>query len=201
MDKLKKNNKNYGTAFFATAFLAAFFFEFYWIINEPFNYFMMLGTGFIMLVMGYLTFDSLLKEKADNDAIRNEQNEMILKAQKAIYIATKKSSKDAAKVQAQSIKAMEILINRMILSQQELLKKNNANKADSISDEPAIFESDSVFDEPAVFETDNSSDELTLPNEANESDEKHPEPSASTAEENPNKQLSDEEIAALFASL
>lgn len=130
MDKSKSTRKNYGTAYFATAFLAAFFFEFYWIMTDPTNYFMLLGTGFIMIVMGYLTIDSLLKTKADNEALRAEQNEMMLKAQKAIYIATKKNSKDSAKRQAQNIKAMEIMMNKMIASQQALLEEKNTNGDD-----------------------------------------------------------------------
>ncbi len=130
MDKSKNNRKNYGTAYFATAFLAAFFFEFYWIMTDPYNHFMLFGTGIIMIIMGYLTIDSLLKTKADNDAIKNEQNEMMLKAQKAIYIATKKSSKEVAKVQVQNIKAMELLMNQMISSQQALLEEKNSNGDD-----------------------------------------------------------------------
>ena len=130
MDKSKNTRKNYGTAYFATAFLAAFFFEFYWIMTDPTNYFMLLGTGFIMIVMGYLTIDSLLKTKADNEALKAEQNEMMLKAQKAIYIATKKNSSEASKRQAQNIKAMEIMMNKMISSQQALLEEKKVNTDD-----------------------------------------------------------------------
>ena len=135
MDKTKNTRKNYGTAYYATAFLAAFFFEFYWIMTDPYNYFMLLGTGFIMIIMGYLTIDSLLKAKADNDAIKNEQNEMMLKAQKAIYIATKKNSKDSAVRQAQSIKAMELMMNKMISSQQALLEEKNGDDMNALIDQ------------------------------------------------------------------
>ena len=130
MDKSKNNRKNYGTAYFATAFLAAFFFEFYWIMTDPYNHFMLFGTGFIMIIMGYLTIDSLLKTKADNDAIKNEQSEMMLKAQKAIYIATKKSSKEVAKAQVQNLKAMELMMNQMISSQRALLEEKNSDSND-----------------------------------------------------------------------
>ena len=130
MDKSKNNRKNYGTAYFATAFLASFFFEFYWIMTDPYNHFMLFGTGFIMIIMGYLTIDSLLKTKADNDAIKNEQSEMMLKAQKAIYIATKKSSKEVAKAQVQNLKAMELMMNQMISSQRALLEEKNSDSND-----------------------------------------------------------------------
>lgn len=137
MDKQKSNKKNYGTAYYAMAFLAAFFFEFYWIMTDPYNYFMLLGIGFIMIVMGYLTIDSILKAKADSEALKNEQNEMMLKAQKAIYIATKKNAKDSETRQVRNIKAMEIMMNKMISSQQALLedKKSEANDMESLIDQ------------------------------------------------------------------
>ena len=37
MDKQKSDRKNYGTAYYAMAFLAAFFFEFYWIMTNPYE--------------------------------------------------------------------------------------------------------------------------------------------------------------------
>lgn len=137
MDKQKSNKKNYGTAYYAMAFLAAFFFEFYWIMTDPYNYFMLLGIGFIMIVMGYLTIDSILKAKADSEALKNEQNEMMMKAQKAIYIATKKNAKDSETRQVRNIKAMEIMMNKMISSQQALLedKKSEANDMESLIDQ------------------------------------------------------------------
>ena len=123
MNKSTNNRKNYGTAYYAMAFLAAFFFEFYWIWTNPYEHFMLLGIGVIMLITGYLTIDSILKAKADSDALRNEQNDMMLKAQKAIYIATKKNAKDAEASQIRNIKAMEIMMNKMISSQQALLEE------------------------------------------------------------------------------
>ena len=125
MDKQKSDRKNYGPAYYAMAFLAAFFFEFYWIMTNPYEYFMLLGIGIIMIIMGYLTIDSILKVKADADAKKNEQNEMMLKAQKAIYIATKKNAKDTEYRQTQSLKAVELMMNKMISSQQALLEDKN----------------------------------------------------------------------------
>lgn len=90
-----------------------------------------------MIVMGYLTIDSILKAKADSEALKNEQNEMMLKAQKAIYIATKKNAKDSETRQVRNIKAMEIMMNKMISSQQALLedKKSEANDMESLIDQ------------------------------------------------------------------
>lgn len=138
MDKQKSyNKKNYGTAYFAVVFLAAFFFEFYWIMTNPYNYFMLLGTGIIMIIMGYLTIDSILKAKADSEALKAEQNDMMLKAQKAIYIATKKNTKDAEARQRQNLKAVELMMNKMISTQQALLedKKPAADDMSSLIDQ------------------------------------------------------------------
>ena len=133
MDKQKKYRKNYGIPFFSMAFLAAAVFEFYWILVNPYDYFMILGIGAIMIITGYLTVDSILKAKADNDADKAEQNDMMLKAQKAIYIATKKNAKDAEIRQAQSVKAMELMMNKMITSQQALLEEKKSDGDDMTS--------------------------------------------------------------------
>ena len=137
MDKQKKYRKTYGIPFFSMAFLAAAVFEFYWILVNPYDYFMLIGIGIIMIITGYLTVDSILKAKADNDADKAEQNDMILKAQKAIYIATKKNAKDADIRQAQSVKAMELMMNKMITSQQALLedKKTEGDDMSSLIDQ------------------------------------------------------------------
>ncbi|MBQ5917211.1 MAG: hypothetical protein IIW92_01445, partial [Lachnospiraceae bacterium] len=81
--------------------------------------------------------DSILKIKADSDAEKAEQNDMILKAQKAIYIATKKNAKDADMRQAQSVKAVELMMNKMITSQQALLedKKSDGDDMTSLIDQ------------------------------------------------------------------
>ena len=133
MDKQKKYRKNYGIPFFSMAFLAALVFEFYWILVKPYDYFMIIGIGIIMIITGYLTVDSILKAKADSDADKAEQNDMILKAQKAIYIATKKNAKDADVRQAQSVKAMELMMNKMITSQQALLEEKKTDGDDMTS--------------------------------------------------------------------
>ena len=133
MDKQKKYRKNYGIPFFSMAFLSACVFEFYWIMSNPYDRFMIIGIGIIMLITGYLTVDSLLKIKADSDAEKAEQNDMMLKAQKAIYIATKKNAKDAELRQAQSVKAMELMMNKMITSQQALLEEKKTDSDDMTS--------------------------------------------------------------------
>lgn len=133
MDKQKKYRKNYGIPFFSMAFLTALVFEFYWILVNPYDYFMIIGIGIIMIITGYLTVDSILKAKSDADAEKAEQNDMMLKAQKAIYIATKKNAKDAEVRQAQSVKAVELMMNKMITSQQALLEEKKTDGDDMTS--------------------------------------------------------------------
>lgn len=133
MDKQKKYKKNYGIPFFAMAFLAAAVFEFYYIMTEPYSEFMLIGIGIIMLITGYLTIDSILTAKAESDAKKEEQNDMMLKAQKAIYIATKKNAKDAEIRQAKSIKAVELMMNKMITTQQALLEEKKTDGDDMTS--------------------------------------------------------------------
>lgn len=137
MDKQKKYKKNYGIPFFAMSFLAAAVFEFYYIMTKPYSEFMLIGIGIIMLITGYLTIDSILTAKADSDAAKAEQNDMMLKAQKAIYIATKKNAKDAEIRQAKSIKAVELMMNKMITTQQALLedKKSDGDDMTSLIDQ------------------------------------------------------------------
>ena len=119
------------------SFLAAAVFEFYYIMTKPYSEFMLIGIGIIMLITGYLTIDSILTAKADSDAAKAEQNDMMLKAQKAIYIATKKNAKDAEIRQAKSIKAVELMMNKMITTQQALLedKKSDGDDMTSLIDQ------------------------------------------------------------------
>ena len=53
MDKQKSNRKNYGTAYYAMAFLAAFFFVFYWIMTNPYEYFI-ISYIFFQVIIYYI---------------------------------------------------------------------------------------------------------------------------------------------------
>lgn len=116
-----KPNKNYGTTFFALAFIVAIFFELYFIMTNPYNYFMLIGIGIIMIILGYLTFDSISKAKEAAAKQLNEQNEMMLKASKAIYLATKRNTQEAQKQHAQNIKAIEYMMNNMISNEKDMV--------------------------------------------------------------------------------
>lgn len=135
-----KPNKNYGTTFFALAFIVAIFFELYFIMTNPYNYFMLIGIGVIMIILGYLTFDSISKAKEAAAKQLNEQNEMMLKASKAIYLATKRNTQEAQKQHAQNIKAIEYMMNNMISNEKDMVNamitKNEEIAAKQITAKP-----------------------------------------------------------------
>lgn len=135
-----KPNKNYGTTFFALAFIVAIFFELYFIMTNPYNYFMLIGIGIIMIILGYLTFDSISKAKEAAAKQLNEQNEMMLKASKAIYLATKRNTQEAQKQHAQNIKAIEYMMNNMISNEKDMVNamitKNEEIAAKQITAKP-----------------------------------------------------------------
>lgn len=135
-----KPNKNYGTTFFALAFIVAIFFELYFIMTNPYNYFMLIGIGIIMIILGYLTFDSISKAKEAAAKQLNEQNEMMLKASKAIYLATKRNTQEAQKQHAQNIKAIEYMMNNMISNEKDMVNamitKNEEIVAKQITAKP-----------------------------------------------------------------
>lgn len=135
-----KPNKNYGTTFFALAFIVAIFFELYFIMTNPYNYFMLISIGIIMIILGYLTFDSISKAKEAAAKQLNEQNEMMLKASKAIYLATKRNTQEAQKQHAQNIKAIEYMMNNMISNEKDMVNamitKNEEIAAKQITAKP-----------------------------------------------------------------
>jgi|GEM_PF-6020593 len=135
-----KPNKNYGTTFFALAFIVAIFFELYFIMTNPYNYFMLIGIGIIMIILGYLTFDSISKANEAAAKQLNEQNEMMLKASKAIYLATKRNTQEAQKQHAQNIKAIEYMMNNMISNEKDMVNamitKNEEIAAKQITAKP-----------------------------------------------------------------
>lgn len=135
-----KPNKNYGTTFFALTFIVAIFFELYFIMTNPYNYFMLIGIGIIMIILGYLTFDSISKAKEATAKQLNEQNEMMLKASKAIYLATKRNTQEAQKQHAQNIKAIEYMMNNMISNEKDMVNamitKNEEIAAKQITAKP-----------------------------------------------------------------
>jgi len=128
----KKKSIN-GLPFYALTFLTALLFEFYWILNGPTDYFMLVGIGIIIIITGYLTIDTILKLRADELATRQQQSDTIIKAQKAIYLATKKNAKEAEKTRTQNLKTLEVLMAGMVSSQKELVSLLTSRSEDVAS--------------------------------------------------------------------
>ncbi len=113
MDEHKKS-KNSPIIFYLLGFIVASFFELYWITNFTYDYFMILGIGLIVVIMGYLAFDGIYKAVREAEELRREQNELMIKAQKAIYLATKKNAAEADKIQTGTIQAIDMMMNKII---------------------------------------------------------------------------------------
>ena len=121
METNNQNKVGNGLPFYTLTFIAALLFELYWIFSRPYDYFMLFGIGIIIIITGYLTIDSILKIVNHTASERAQQNETMIKAQKAIYLATKKNVVEAEKSREQNIKTLEVLITSMVSSQKELV--------------------------------------------------------------------------------
>ena len=135
-----KHTTNYGTTYLAILFIIAVFFELYWIMTDPYNYFMLFGTGIIVIITGYLTFDSIEKKKRDDAKRLAEESELMIKAQKAIYLATKKNTKEAEKNHMQNLKAIELMMNNLINAQKDMtslmITKNEEISSKQVESKP-----------------------------------------------------------------
>ncbi|NLL92748.1 MAG: hypothetical protein GX225_01180 [Clostridiales bacterium] len=135
-----KHTTNYGTTYLAILFIIAVFFELYWIMTDPYNYFMLIGTGIIVIITGYLTFDSIEKKKRDDAKRLAEESELMIKAQKAIYLATKKNTKEAEKNHMQNLKAIELMMNNLINAQKDMtslmITKNEEISSKQVESKP-----------------------------------------------------------------
>ncbi len=111
---MENNKRNSHIVFYILLFIVAIFFEFYWISTRPYDYFMLIGIGLVVLITGFLTFDGIFKAHSEAEELRREQNETMIKAQKAIYLASKRNASDAENMQIQSLKAVNVLMDRMV---------------------------------------------------------------------------------------
>jgi len=109
----KEHSKTPPAVFFILTFIVAVLFELYWINNFPYDYFMLIGVGLIIIITGFLSFDSIFRSIKEAEEIKREQNELMIKAQKAIYLATKKNAADIESKQIKNIENMELMFNRI----------------------------------------------------------------------------------------
>lgn len=123
-------------AIFVILFIIALIFEFYWIMNYPYEYFMLFGIGIVALIFGFLAYEGIVASYKKNQKERYEQNEMLIKTQKALYLATKKSSASADLKAEQNIEAIKSLVSKIEENQLELtrlLQNNNRKSSDNDS--------------------------------------------------------------------
>ena len=130
-----KTKKNSPLVYFILMFIVAVFFELYWINIHPYDYFMLIGIGLVVLITGYLSFDGIIKMKNAADDLRREQNETMIKAQKAIYLATKKNAAEAENMQIQSLKAINVLMDRMVeaITEKQIEANSSSGESEDIS--------------------------------------------------------------------
>lgn len=119
--------------FFILTFIASIFFEFYLMTNFPYEYLLLFGTGLIVLITGYLSIDTLLRNIKEAEEIRKEQNELMIKAQKAIYLATKKSSSEAEDTQIKTLQSVDLMVNKLIENINFKQLEDNSGKSNDIS--------------------------------------------------------------------
>ena len=207
-------------------FIISIFFEFYWINYFPYDYFMLFGIGIILCIFGYLTIDALVDMIHQNAERREAQNEVMIKASKAIYVTAKKiitETQQSGAGAASSTKNLQALLNDLTLANERLARELESAASLQIfkDEEPATDEAvmESTTDEPelqSVSETQETDvvsaetvgeDVMPTDEAANSTtDEASPETTSEQQEtedvtNNQNQKLTEEQIAKMFADL
>jgi uncharacterized membrane protein len=95
MENENKQKKKFNfIVIYIIGFIISIIFEFYWINYYPYDYFMLFGIGIILCIFGYLSIDGVLDMVNQTLKKRDEQNEIMIKASKAIYLTTKRIALD-----------------------------------------------------------------------------------------------------------
>lgn len=90
-DSFEKEKRKFNfIILYILGFIISVFFEFYWISYFPYDYFMLFGIGIILCIFGYLSIDGILEMLHRSQKQKEKQNEVMIKASKAIYLTTKK---------------------------------------------------------------------------------------------------------------
>ncbi len=147
-----EENKNNGhhkinTVIFVILFLIALLFEIYWIMNYPDDIFLIVGIGLIAVIMGFFAFEGITDTYVNIHKQNYEQNEMLIKTQKALYLATKKNSAMLETRSEQNIEAIKYLVMKMSENQQQmttLIKENNEEMAKRIETSGSEFSNSDI---------------------------------------------------------
>lgn len=134
-DNKSSNSSGINPVIFVILFIIAMVFEFYWIINYPYEYFMLFGIGIVALIFAALSFEGIAISYRRAQKERAEQTEMLIKTQKALYLATKKNNSVADLRAEQNIEAIKYLVTKMTDNQKEiaaLIKENSATNQNRI---------------------------------------------------------------------
>ena len=210
-EKNKSRFKINFTILYIIGFLISFFFEFYWMTYYPYDYFMLFGIGVILCIFGYLALDGIYHYIHKTVTRIEEQNEIIIKSQKAIYLTAKKiAQSDNATLEktqpqqtssAQSNPQLDSLIGDLIKANERLarevedaasihsLTQNNIKLAETLQNMSSTAEA-----VPAATEEELPSAQEEIPPVAEETENV-----ASSSDKNGT--LSPEEVAAMFANL
>ena len=190
------------TIFYPIGFLIAFLFELYWIHHYPDDYILLFEIGMVLCVLGYLSLNGVYRSIRKTITRIEEQHEVIIKSQKAIYLTVKKfilSDDDILEnVQpqttpdSQSKPQLDSLIGDLIRANERLAKE--VEKAVSIH---SITQNNRKLAEALQeISTTEESESTTTDEEAISSQEE-----LSPLMETKNNTLSQEEVAAMFADL
>ena len=173
-------------------FIISIFFEFYWINYFPYDYFMLFGIGIILCIFGYLTIDTLVDMINTNAERRDAQNEIMIKASKAIYVTAKKILSETQQVgtgSSASTKNIQALISDLTLANERLAREiESAASLQLLGDDE--FGTSAPVTEDSLSETASTQD--------------HPEESTkeqATTTNNENQKLTEAQIAQIFADL
>lgn len=198
---------------FFLGFIISVFFEFYWINYYPYDYFMLFGIGIILCIFGYLTIDSLIDMINQNARQREAQNEVMIKASKAIYLTAKKIiTVSQSSGSAGNAKNLQNLISDLTLANERLAREIESAASlqllvEDADGNEATGEEENSGNETSGNETDgdaeNSGNETTgsVENSGDETADDMVAENTTTTENNDKNEFTEEQIAKMFADL
>lgn len=200
------NNKNKRTILYKTTYhimISSFIFlfisilELYWMINRSYEYIILIGLGLIIILSGLSVISGMKNRIDDYYKNINNQNEEILKADKAVYILAKQSFRELNE-ELERMKGMSNPITTEIVKKQKriatlIIGKHRKSIEEVLNSNLKLLE-----------ELENLSKQIEL-NEENRVTqssigEKSGKPEVKLYED-PNTSLTPAEIAALFESM
>lgn len=215
-DSFEKEKRKFNfIILYILGFIISVFFEFYWISYFPYDYFMLFGIGIILCIFGYLSIDGVLEMLHHAQKQKEKQNEVMIKASKAIYLTTKKllaegdsiselSYRISSDEESAHSKEAENNFNSLV---SDLVKANErlaASVEQAVAFQPLVKENKKIIDTVELLSdvSENASaDKDFSSNSTDTEDEPVEKITEVTVEDSGDTGLSQEEIASLFANL